>query len=71
MWDRGEAGDKVRYVDVDHDEDDEEEGNDWTGGSIFTKLSLLAPRTTIYLHLIPPLSAQRWTNLNAATAIMR
>ena len=53
MWDRGEADDKVRYVDVDHDEDDEEEGNDWTGGSIFTKLSLLAPSTTIYLHLIP------------------
>ena len=46
----------VRYVEADHDDDEEEEeeeGNDWTGGSIFTKLSLLAPSTTIYLHLIP------------------
>ena len=43
----------VRYVEADHDEEEEEEGNDWTGGSIFTKLSLLAANATIYLHLIP------------------
>ena len=53
----------VRYVEADHDDDEEEEeeeeGNDWTGGSIFTKLSLLAPSTTIYLHLIPRRSSRR------------
>ena len=66
-WDRGEVDDTVRYVDVDRNEDDdEEERNDWTGGSIFTKLSLLAPSTTIYLHLIPRRSSRRWSYLNAA-----
>ena len=50
--DRGEVEDKVRYVDGANDDDEEE--NDWTaGGSIFTKLSLLAANATIYLHLIP------------------
>ena len=56
--DRGEVEDKVRYVGGVNDNDEEE--NDWTaGGSIFTKLSLLAPSTTIYLHLIPRRSSRR------------
>ena len=52
-WARGETDDKVRYGDQDNNDDDEEGANDWTEGSIFTKLSLLAANATIYLHLIP------------------
>ena len=55
-WARGETDDKVRYGDQDNNDDDDDEkerANDWTEGSIFTKLSLLAANATIYLHLIP------------------